>query len=838
MNNTPNWEQVKEIFSAALELEPGLRTGFVAERCADNDNLRSEVESWLASYAESEDFIETPAFSADQLFSKGTSSAGRRFGNYTIIREIGHGGMGAVFLAERNDGEFDQQVALKIVRQSIAESHMIERFRSERQILASLNHPNIAKLLDGGVSDAGEPFLAMEYIEGEPLLEFTENLSVSGRLTCFLQICSAVAYAHRNLIVHRDIKPANILVTKDGEPKLLDFGLAKILDESLTGDNQTQTAFRALTPAYASPEQLRGEPVTTASDIYSLGVVLYEVLTGSRPIDTRSTNFDEIVRHVSTNEPTKPSQAEKTGLRSKAGDPQLKGDLDNIVLMALRKEAERRYKSVGEFAEDIERHLQNLPISARPNTNRYRAEKFLKRNRLSVAAASIVFLAILSGLIISLWQAGVARRQRDLANTEKLKAERINQFLSDALAYSNPEASVAGTNNRRDATISQMLDDFAPRIETELADQPEVRASLQRTVGQAYNSQLRLAEAEHYLNAALETQLQLYGENHQEIAITLTGLANLQAAKGDYAAAEISSQKAVAIYHNQPPTEQIHIRAFSSALVTSGDTHWTRGDLNSAESDYAEALALALQLQGKDRELVADAKTGLGLARYAKGQLDEATTLLREAVTEYRNLPHTRYKLPQALNPLGQVLTWKNEFNEALTHLKESEAVSLETRGENNFDYPRSLWLQAYALCFKGEYAAAEKILNKAEGVYNRYYPDNNVSKANNRDARNMILTRTGRARQGETFGRQSVELYQASLTRGSPAITLARIHVAESLVAQKKFGEAETILLEAYKDASEVQGPQHWRTKDVARHLVALYETLGNRELAQKYML
>jgi len=232
VSSTPNWEQVKEIFSATLELEPDARDAFVAETCSDNQTLRSEVESWLASHAESEDFIETPAFSANQLFSNGTSSAGRQFGNYTIIHEIGQGGMGVVFLAERNDGEFEQQVALKIVRQSVAESHMIERFRSERQILASLSHPNIANLLDGGVSGAGEPFLVMEYIQGESITDHADKqgLDIDARLNLFQKVCSAVSYAHRNLVIHRDIKPSNILITADGEPKLLDFGLAKPID--------------------------------------------------------------------------------------------------------------------------------------------------------------------------------------------------------------------------------------------------------------------------------------------------------------------------------------------------------------------------------------------------------------------------------------------------------------------------------------------------------------------------------------------------------------------------------------------------------------------------------
>ncbi|MEO6655155.1 MAG: serine/threonine-protein kinase [Pyrinomonadaceae bacterium] len=843
MNNAANWIQVKEIFSSALEVEPEWRDGFVAKLCGNDDALRAEVESWLASHAESEGFIDTPVFSANEIFSHITPFEGRHFGKYTIIREIGHGGMGAVYLAERSDGEFEQKVALKIVRQSIAEEQIIDRFKRERQILASLNHRNIAKLLDGGVSDKGEPYIVMEFVEGTTISDFAEHnqLNLRARLELFIKVCAAVEFAHRSLVVHRDIKPGNILVTKDGEPKLLDFGLARLMENDGSMDAaQTRTAFRALTPAYASPEQLRGEPITTASDTYSLGVVLYELLSGKRPFELKTTSFVEIIRHISTDEPVRPSDAANQAV-SPSPHPRvsaslLKGDLDNIVLMALRKEPERRYKSVGDFVEDVGRHMQNLPVSARPSTFRYRSEKFIKRNKIAALAASVIVLAILSGLIVSLWQADVARRQRDLANAEKLKAEHINQFLSEALAYSNPAAAVAGTNNRRDATISQMLDDFAPRIETELADQPEIRAELQRTVGMAYHSQLRFSDAERYLNAALETQLNLYGDDDKEIAYTLTCLATLQSSKGDFAASKQSLQKAIAIYHNQPPIDQLHIRVFSAALATSGDLSWTQGDYKAAESDYLEALALASQLHGNARETVADAKIGLGMTRFAQGRLDEAVTLLRDAVSTYRDMPHTRWKLPQALNSLGQVLTWKNQFDEALTILRESAAISLEVWGENKYVYPRSLWLQVYALCFKGECSAAEKLLDKAEELCNSNFPDNKPINANNYDARNLFLTHTGHPREGEKFGKLSIELYQSTMNRGATSITLARLHLAESLIAQKKYEEAEAVLLEAYKDASEVQGLQHWHTKDVAKQLASLYEILGKKELAGQY--
>lgn len=408
------WQRVKEIFALVIEAPPDEREAKVAELCGGDTRLRTEVGSWLESYVEAEEFLETPVAShADLDVSR--SVAGRRFGNYTIDREIGHGGMGAVYLAKRTDGEFEQQVALKIVRQSIAESHMIERFRRERQILASLNHQNIAKLLDGGVSDNGEPYLVMEFIEGVPITDFAATLSVDEKLHLFLKVCAALSYAHRNLVVHRDIKPGNILVTNDGEPKLLDFGLAKLIDEGLGFDvTETATNYRALTPAYASPEQLRAEAITTSTDVYSLGVVLHELLTGERPFKFEGKSLDEIIRAVSSTEPSMPSRTTVTNQK-------LKGDLDNIILKALRNEPDRRYGSVEQLAEDIERHLDGLPVMARKDTFYYRASKFIVRNRGAVAAALLILATVAAGIVLTVREKRKADRRfndvRQLANS-------------------------------------------------------------------------------------------------------------------------------------------------------------------------------------------------------------------------------------------------------------------------------------------------------------------------------------------------------------------------------------------------------------------------------------
>jgi len=368
------------------------------------------------------------------------SMEGQRFGAYQVIREIGRGGMGAVYLAARADDQFKKRVALKILRADVNAQEVLSRFRHERQILASFDHPNIAGLLDGGSTPAGEPYFVMDYVEGTAIDQYCDShsLSVAERITLFRQVCSAVQYVHQNLIVHRDLKPGNILVTADGVPKLLDFGIAKILKPEMmaTMVNATRAEDRVMTPAYASPEQVRGEPITTASDIYSLGVVLYELLTGRRPYRMKSNTAHELARVICDDEPDKPSTAiTKTDRgtpqpaakveelsRKRSTEPDrlergLKGDLDNILLKAMRKEPQRRYSSVEQFSEDLHRHLANLPVSAHEDSFRYRSEKFVRRNFIPVAAGSIAVLSLLAGLIVTTLAFRQARNDRALAES-------------------------------------------------------------------------------------------------------------------------------------------------------------------------------------------------------------------------------------------------------------------------------------------------------------------------------------------------------------------------------------------------------------------------------------
>nr|MDQ5838442.1 serine/threonine protein kinase [Acidobacteriota bacterium] len=397
------WKQIEEVFQSALDLPQAERRGFIASACAGDDTLREQVEALVAQSEQAGDFIEAPAV-AVAGFTGGPSltikqdaledpMVGRRVGSYRIVREVGRGGMGAVYLAERADSAFHKRVALKVVKRGMDTDFILRRFRHERQILASFDHPNIARLLDGGTTEEGLPYFVMEYVEGQPVYRYcdAQRLGVAERLRLFCQVCSAVTYAHQHLVVHRDLKPSNVLVTKDGSPKLLDFGIAKLLNPEMMPDTVTPTAsaMRLMTPEYASPEQVQGLAVTPASDIYALGVMLYELLTGHRPYRFANRSPHEVARVICEDEPEQPSRAVsqvegvmpvetptggesatvEAACRARSSSPdalrrELAGNLDNIIMKALRKEPGRRYSTVEEMREDISRHLEGRPISA------------------------------------------------------------------------------------------------------------------------------------------------------------------------------------------------------------------------------------------------------------------------------------------------------------------------------------------------------------------------------------------------------------------------------------------------------------------------------------------
>jgi len=432
--NPERWRQISQLYGAVLAQNMTGRATFLADACGADDELRETLESLLAHQDSAEHFLDVPALEvtarSDSEAAPTTPMEGRRFGAYRIQHEIGRGGMGSVYLADRVDETFHKRVAIKIVRPGFVDAEIIGRFRQEREILAALDHPTIARVIDGGSTDDGVPYFVMDYVDGQPIDTWCDQrkADVTRRLELFRAVCSGVQHAHDHLVLHRDLKPANIFVTADGTVKLLDFGIAKLLASGAVPGMSANTAMamRVMTPAYASPEQVRGEPLSVTSDVYALGVVLYELLTGHWPYRTQGRLLHEVTRAICEEEPTLPStvvgQVEdapgekathpltpETVSEVREGTParlrrRLEGDLDNILLKALDKESARRYRSVDQFSEDVRRHLAGLPVAAREDTYRYRAGKFVRRHRLGVAAAILAMVALQVSVMTTIWE--------------------------------------------------------------------------------------------------------------------------------------------------------------------------------------------------------------------------------------------------------------------------------------------------------------------------------------------------------------------------------------------------------------------------------------------------
>jgi eukaryotic-like serine/threonine-protein kinase len=839
------WSRIEEVFLSALEHKPESREAFVQSVCAGDEALRSEVETLLRSHVEAGDFIEAPVFQLppdtlkDEREVDGELKPGEMIGDFRIIKLLGEGGMGEVYLGE--DTSLERKVALKFVKQGFSTRRFMRRFRQEEKILATLNDPRIARLYGGATAPDGSPYFIMEYVDGLRLDEYAaiHKLSVAGRLKLFRKVCVAVEHAHQNLIIHRDLKPSNILVMADGEPKLLDFGIAKLVNAE-TEDAETVTELGVMTPEYASPEQICGRAVTTATDVYSLGVVLYELLTGCRPYRLTSRRPDEMARVVCEEEPKRPSQvisdreSKGAGAKDISYKPQpeirnlksLRGDLDNIVMKAMRKEPARRYASVAQFSEDIRRHLEGLPVIAHKDTFAYRAGKFIRRNKAGVATAALVVLTLVGGIIATTWQARRAIAEARRAQNEAIKAERINAFLQNTLSFSNLSWLSPNPRRNRDATIAEALAEAGRRAETELADQPEVLAAVRFTIGFTYATQSRFAEAETHLQAALDIRRRTLGNRHQETAQSMVGLGGLYTATGRIAEGEALYREAIAVYRRAQPTGDVDAKWFVIALTDYGLLQqYVKGDAATGEAIWREALEISSGFTGEDRAAVAILEGNLGNAQAARGDVAGAESYYRRAIEEFRRLPGSpRVEMATYLLHLGNSLSNRGEYDQAEPLLLEAYELSRGTLGDTHYSTGLSLISLGYFYYRRGNYQRAMESADRALEILRTVLPPDHSDISEVSGLRGIIMTRTGEAARGEPLIRAWLETQRRTLTNPGP-IMYAQGILGENLTAQRRYREAEPLLLESYNVMNARYGAHNPFTVEAARRLVALYE-------------
>lgn len=895
------WQRVRELFEQACELDPAERSAYLSKTCADEPDLQAEVESILAGSEASPTFLDTPAVQAFPELSGGTEAppiAGRRVGAYELVRLIASGGMGSVYLATRADRQYEKRVAIKLIKRHIVTPETLERFRLERQTLAGLQHPNIAALLDGGVTDDGLPYLVMEYIDGVPIDRYCDEhrLTVDERLELFRTVCSAVADAHRNLIVHRDLKPGNILVTTSGVPKLVDFGIAKALDPAgaTRTANVTATAERIMTPEYASPEQIRGKPITTAGDVYSLGVVLYELLTGHRPYRPKSRMPHEIERAVCEDEPVKPStvvrrppaaadddQPHRTapstqaicdarrlspdGLRRR-----LAGDLDAIVLKAMRKEPDRRYASVERLAEDIRRHRVGLPVTARSDTFRYRATRFIRRHRVPVAAAVAVVAALLAGIVATTRESRIANQARVVAQKQTRKAQRVNAFLNSMLASAQP------AEKGKDVTVREILDNAAREIDTGLRDEPEVEADVRMTLGTTYRELGYLDQAETHLTAALEIRHRLFGDPHPSVAETLNAQGLLAKTMGRYDQAERLYRRALDMRRSLlgedhadvaetmnnlgvllkrkgqwDKAAELHRAALGIRRRLFGPRHRDvatsmtnlaavlkhQARYDEAEQLYQEALDIFRDVLGADHYRVAVCQNNLALLLREIGAYARAEPLLRDALAIRRQVFGDEHvAVSTGLKNLALVLTDLGETGEAETLLREALRIDRKLRGPDHPSLANTLNNLAEVLLSRGGLREAEALCTEALSIRRKTLPDDHPRMAGALHVLGRIRVGMNDAAGAEPLLRNALSIYERRLPAGHSKTAGVRIDLGACLLTLGRYSEAENEMLAGYASIVEAQGTNHPPVRSALKRIVRLYEAWGRPEPAAKY--
>ncbi len=747
-------QRVMELLQLALDAPAVQRAEKLDQACGNDSALRRELDELLTLEGQADAFLAQPAH--DLLPSpsaRANSLEETRLGPYRLHELLGRGGMGSVYRARRED-DYDKQVAIKVVQRHLLGATTIARFHNERQILARLEHPSIARLFDGGTTEDGRPYLVMELVVGEPIDTYCEHhqLSVAQRLELFAQVCSALALAHRNLVVHRDLKPSNVLVGADGVPKLLDFGIAKLLGDDLSG-GLTRTSSAPMTPRFASPEQVRQQPVTTTSDIYALGLLLYLLLTGHLPNELHDCGIEEIAERVVRHQPLRPStlvrrRHTRGSTTATAFDPYrwsrlLKGDLDAIVLQALRKEPQQRYSSVDQLADDLRRHRAGLPVRARRGTTIYRSTKFLRRHRKTLG----VLVVALGVAGFWLWSSG---RQR-LA--QRQRAERVVAVMRELINVADPDR-----RGGAELTPSLILDRAARQLdEPELDAEPELRAELGATLGKLYYQLGQIDPALSLLSQSLSTWRGLHPGASSGLAARLNNLGAIHLEALDYAEAESLMDEALAIYQQLGDLEKA--AAIQSNLAT---TLLYRGAYDAAEALYQSSLETRRQLYGNDDPRIASGLRSLAAALYARGQPTNAVDLLEEALRIRRaefGPDHTL--VASVLDLLGSVRRALGDVWTAEQHYRQALEIFRHRFGDEHFQVAHSERNLSELLLAEGELDTARLLLRRARRKLRQNRPTSDWRWADADSLLGELYRREGRLAEAE---RCLAPAYQALL--------------------------------------------------------------------------
>jgi serine/threonine-protein kinase len=840
------FRRVDEIFDAALDLEPNERDAFITAACGSDDTLSNRVRMLLAAHDRSSEFLQAPAAQLAAVLledpQRGTIAPPERAGPFRIVRELGHGGMGVVYLAEREGAEFEQRVALKLVRQSGAGESVYRRFLDERRILAMLEHPQIAHLIDGGLTSEGLPYFAMELVEGEPIDAHCDRrgFSIEQRLDLVLDVCDAVQYAHEHLVIHRDLKPSNILIRGDGQLKLLDFGIAKLLDPLATvhdGD-ATQTGAMALTPEYAAPEQVRGAPASAATDTYALGVLVYALLTGRRPYEVRGCSAAEVERIICEVEPPRPSttlgapdnteddlaRAQARGTTPDRLRRRLRGDLDVIVMKALHKDPARRYASAAALRDDLTRWRSGHPVLARPDRAAYRLRKFVRRNR---AGAAVLVLLVAYAATVTVQRERV-RRALGEAELGTRRAEQVTDFMLGLF-----EESEAGQRLTDTVTARGLLARGEARAD-ELSSQPAMRAQMLDVLGRLHAQLGQNERAKSLLEQALSIRRQLYGENHPDYVSTLSTLAGaVNRRDNPVQVAALHRQVLDArrrLSGNDDPKTVDALWALAQAL------HRT-GDAKAAVPLFDQWLATIARLPKSQTPERADQLVAAAEFLEYRDELDRAEPLLREALAIRRAVFGERHHLvAQSIGDLGKFYEMSHRHELAEPLLRQSIEMLRPIYPDGNPQLAAVLRSWSNVLSHMGRHADVLPVAREVVSLNRRFFGDSSVDVARSMLDVSTALTGTGAYVEAESVAREGIAKLRSRLGDKSAMIDVSNITLANALRGQGRFAEAEALLLATFKRFDPPKPiTRNWHNA-AAAGLVKLYEAQQRPDEAAKY--
>ncbi len=838
------WRTIESYLDRALEMSDTQQAAWLAELRQVQPDIAAQIEGWLI---ERRVVNETGFLAGHATAALETSLAGSIIGSYQLVSPIGEGGMGVVWRARRNDGRFEGTVAIKLLHAALIGRPSGERFRREGEFLARLTHPQIARLIDAGVSRAGQPYLVLEYIEGEPIDRYCDErcLDPRARIRLFLDVLQAVAHAHTHLIVHRDLKPSNVLVTSDGAIKLLDFGIAKMLEHDTRSGRATRltrASGSALTPEYAAPEQLTGAPVTTATDVHALGVVLYGLLTGQHPIGALPRSPAELVKAIVEVDRVKMSDAVVDSgtigqgalvetARRRATTPDklrriLRGDLDTVVARALKLASGERYRSVLEMADDLQRYLALEPIRARPDTARYRAMKFARRHASALSTAAAV-VTLVAGLVI----VGTVRltAERDRARVQAAKAEKVSGLMINLMTGADPYRDP----DRQEVTVRQVLERSAAQIEIELADDPEVQSEMLTMLGRTYERLGAYDKAQPLLERALAL-VEHIDSTHPGVGQALNNLGVLLRMRGDYAGSAAMLERSLAMRRRALGNAHIDVAV---TLVELGRSYRRLGLPNRAEPLYQEALDIRRRAFGDEHRETATSKGDLGLSIMERGDLRGAERLFRESYeTSRRVLGDGHPNTAGALENLGLLALEKGEHGVAERIFRTSLVHERRTFGARHRAVATTLSRLATSLREQGKHDEAISALDDALAIARMTMDRGHPAVAGYLTELGRVHVDRGDANVAEGLFREVLVVHTRAFGERDWRVAATKSLLGDALTRLKHYAEAEPLLLDAAHVLRYVPGEQGRAASATAERLLALYTALNEPGKAAGY--